>query len=85
VDFASLAAALGAVHVLIGSDEQLASGISRARGRAAQNEVVIVEVAIDYTKATAFTEGTIQTNFRRFPLAQKARMLTRMVRRSIMG
>ncbi len=82
-DLASLAAGVGAAYVRIADDAHLANGIAQARGLAAQNEVVIVEVSIAYSKATAFTQGTIKTNFRRFPLAQKARMLARMLRRSI--
>jgi acetolactate synthase-1/2/3 large subunit len=85
VDLASLATGLGATYELIGSNERLAAGITQARALAGQGQVVIVEVAIDYSKATAFTQGTIQTNFRRFSLRQKARILVRMARRSLGG
>jgi acetolactate synthase-1/2/3 large subunit len=85
VDLAALATALGAAHVAIAADGDIAAGIAQAREFAAQDRVVIVEVAIDYSKATAFTEGAIKTNFRRFPLAHKARTLVRMLRRSLTG
>jgi acetolactate synthase-1/2/3 large subunit len=85
VDLAALAGAMGAAHVPIENDAALAAGIARARDLARQRQVVVVEVAIDYGKPTAFTEGTIQTNFRRLPLDQKARILTRMVRRRLFG
>jgi acetolactate synthase-1/2/3 large subunit len=83
IDLASLARGTGAAWVGIADDAGLADGIAQARSLAAQRQPVIVEVAIDYSKVTAFTEGTIKTNFRRFPLPQKARMLARMLRRSV--
>jgi acetolactate synthase I/II/III large subunit len=46
---------------------------------------VIVDVRIDYAKRTAFTEGAVKTNFRRFSLGQKARVLARAVRRRVTG
>jgi len=85
IDLAALAAATGAAWVPIADDAALAAGIAQARNLAAGRRPVIVEVAVDYSKATAFTQGTIRTNFARFSLAQKARMLARMVRRSLAG
>jgi len=85
VDFKSLAAALGAAWVPIENDGRLPRAIAEAREQAARRKPVIVEVTIDYTKPTAFTEGTIETNFRRFSLTQKARTLTRMLYRRLGG
>lgn len=85
VDLAALAQGLGAAHVPIENDGSLAEGIAAARRLASEGCVVIVGVEIDYSRPTAFTTGTIQTTFRRFPLAQKVRMLTRMVRRTLAG
>ena len=83
VDLCALAQATGARFVGIANDAQLASAIAQARGMAAGNRPVIVDVAVDYSRPTAFTTGTIRTNFHRFPLAQKARIVGRMVRRSL--
>ena len=46
---------------------------------------VIVDVRIDYSKRTAFTEGTMKTNFRRFPFNEKLRFLTRAAVRHVAG
>jgi acetolactate synthase I/II/III large subunit len=46
---------------------------------------VIVDVAIDYSKRTAFTQGTVRTNFLRLPLAQRLRMAARALQRRITG
>jgi len=46
---------------------------------------VIVDVAIDYSKRTAFTQGAVKTNFKRFPLAQRLRMAGRALVRRVTG
>lgn len=46
---------------------------------------MIVEVAIDDSKRTAFTEGVVKTNFQRFTLTQKARVVGRAVLRTVTG
>ncbi len=46
---------------------------------------VIVDVNIDYSKRTAFTEGAVKTNFSRFPLNEKVRTLARALTRRITG
>ena len=42
---------------------------------------MIVDVAIDYSKPTAFTLGTTQTTFGGFPLGHKLRFVKRMLGR----
>lgn len=79
----SFAQATGAGHVAIENNDGIASGIAQARAIAAERRPVIVEVSIDYSRPTAFTQGAIVTNFRRFPLGHKARTLARMVRRTV--
>lgn len=83
IDHQALAQATGAAWVPIGSDAQLSAAMSEAFRLAAQRRPVIVQIAIDYSKMTVFTEGTVSTNFRRFPLMQKARMLGRIARRTL--
>lgn len=46
---------------------------------------MIVDVAIDYSKQTAFTVGVTETNFRGFPLMQKLRFVKRVVGRKYFG
>jgi acetolactate synthase-1/2/3 large subunit len=38
---------------------------------------VIVDVRIDYSKATRFTKGILRTNFMRMDVANKLRMVAR--------
>jgi acetolactate synthase-1/2/3 large subunit len=85
VNIEGIAIATGAAYVRIENDAGLDSALAEATGIAATGQPVIVDVLIDYSKRTAFTEGTVQTNFRRFSLSQKLRMLGRAVVRKIGG
>jgi acetolactate synthase-1/2/3 large subunit len=80
-----VAQATGAAYVGLLREGAIESAISRARELAAQGRPVIVDVSIDYSKRTAFTKGTMKTNYRRFPVAQRARMAARALRRKITG
>lgn len=83
IDHQAFAAATGAAWVPIDSDAQSSAAISEALRFAAQRRPVIVQVAVDYSKTTAFTKGTVSTNFRRFSLMQKTRMIGRITRRTL--
>ena len=80
-----VALATGAAYVALGSDADIAAAIAEAKILAATGRPVIVDVAIDYSKRTAFTKGVVKTSFRRFPLAQRLRMMTRALQRKITG
>ncbi len=80
-----LAQVTGAAYADLPGDAALEAAIARARELAAAGRPVIVDVAIDYSKRTAFTKGTVKTNFRRFPLAQRLRMAARALQRRITG
>ncbi len=80
-----VARAVGALYLKIDKDADLSRQISVASAAAKTGQPVIVEVAIDYSKRTAFTEGVVKTNFQRFTLAQKARALSRAVVRKVTG
>jgi acetolactate synthase-1/2/3 large subunit len=80
-----VAMAVGAGYFKIASDADLAEQISQANTMAKTGQPVIVEVAMDYSKRTAFTEGVIKTNFNRFTLMQKARAVSRALVRRVTG
>ncbi|THF62310.1 thiamine pyrophosphate-binding protein [Pseudothauera nasutitermitis] len=85
LDCEGVARATGAAFVAIANDAEVETGIAAARAKAARGRPVVVDVAIDYSKRTAFTQGAVRTNFRRFPLAQRLRMVARAVGRRITG
>ena len=81
IDLAGVVQATGAACVLLPDDASAADAIAQARALAAEGRPVIVDVAIDYSKPTAFTLCTTQTTFGGFPLGQKLRFVKRMVGR----
>ncbi|TAL88726.1 MAG: thiamine pyrophosphate-binding protein [Rhodanobacter sp.] len=83
VQLDGVAHAVGAAYFRIASDAGLQDQMAAANAVAAQGQPVIVEVRIDYSKRTAFTEGVVKTNFKRFSLSEKVRAVTRALVRKI--
>ncbi|MFA6309860.1 MAG: thiamine pyrophosphate-binding protein [Sterolibacterium sp.] len=80
-----VALATGAAYVAMPNDAAIATAITEARRLAATGRPVIVDVTIDYSKRTAFTQGVVKTSFKRFPLMQRLRMVARALKRKITG
>ena len=80
-----IAIATGAAYVPMEDNAGIADAVRKANEFARGGRPVIVDVRIDYSKRTAFTEGAVKTNFRRFPLNQKVRTLTRALVRHVAG
>lgn len=80
-----IAMATGAAYVNMPNDASIANAISEARRIAAEGRPVIVDVAIDYSKRTAFTSGTAKSTFKRFPLSQRMRFAGRALLRKVTG
>ena len=80
-----VALAVGAQYLRMADNPAIEGTIAEARKIAAGGRVAVVDVAIDYSKRTAFTEGAVKTNFRRFPLAQKLRLAARAIGRRVTG
>lgn len=85
IDFAGVALATGADYVKVENDSGVAAAIARARETAAGGRCTVVDLVMDYSKRTAFTQGAVKTNFRRFPLAHRLRVLGRALKRRITG
>ena len=80
-----LAMATGAEYVPIETNSDIKGGLTKARKLAQENKVVILDINIDYSKATAFTEGAVKTNLKRMPLPTKVRMVGRALIRKVTG
>ena len=80
-----VALATGASYVALSGNGLIRAAVDQARSLAREGRPVIVDINIDYSRRTAFTIGVVKTNFRRFPLAQRLRMVTRAARRRITG
>jgi len=85
IDFEGVAKATGAAYLKIERNDQVSPVIAAALAAAAAHQPVIVAVDIDYSKRTRFTQGVVKTVFRRFPLGDKARFISRAMLRKLTG
>jgi acetolactate synthase-1/2/3 large subunit len=79
-----VAEAIDAPYVAIENNERIAAGITQALA-AAHDRPVIVDVHIDYSKRTRFTQGVVQTALKRFPLRDRVRFIGRVLIRKVRG
>ncbi len=80
-----VALATGATYLHMQDNAAIADVLHKANEVSRSGLPVIVDVRIDYSKRTAFTTGTVKTNFGRFPLNQKVRILARAAVRHVAG
>ena len=80
-----VATATGAAFVPINTNDEIKGAIDQAFAMAAKGQPVIVDVKIDYSKRTRFTEGVVKTTLSRFPLGTKFRFIGRALTRKITG
>ena len=80
-----IADAVGARYVCIENDAGIAAGISESLAAAEKKQPVIVDVRIDYSKRTRFTQGVVKTAMQSFPFRDKARFVLRALKRKVTG
>ncbi|TQV81566.1 thiamine pyrophosphate-binding protein [Aliikangiella coralliicola] len=84
VKIKGIAMATGAEYLTINNNTEIAAAISKALELAEQNKPVIVDVNIDYSRPTSFTNGVVKTNIKRLPFDTKVRMIGRAVYRKVL-
>ena len=85
LDFEALARANRVAFRLMRDDTEVERIVGEALDLADRGEPVLVDVRIDYSKRTRFTEGVIKTNLKRFGLADQARLVGRALWRRLTG
>lgn len=80
-----VADATGARYLTIEDDAGIRDGAREALAVAGQGCPVIVEVGIDYSKRTRFTQGVVKTVLKRFPLRDRIRFVGRALLRKVTG
>jgi acetolactate synthase-1/2/3 large subunit len=85
LDIEGVARATGAAYVAMPDNAAIAGAVAEATSTAAAGRPVIVDVAIDYAKTTAFTLGAGKATFLRMSFGQKARVLARAVARRVLA
>lgn len=81
----ALAATVGAEFIAIDDDAGLAAGIRQALALAGEGKPVYVDVRIDYSKRTRFTQGVVKATLKRFATRDKIRVVSRALVRKITG
>src|SRR5690606_16838216 len=80
-----VALATGAHYLALDNASKTEAVIVQANEIAASGRPVVVDVKIDYSKPTCFTQGAVKTNFGRFPLGMKMRFAGRALWRKVLG
>lgn len=79
-----IADAVGARYIAINSNDEISSMIGQALA-AGLAKPVIVDVRIDYSKRTRFTQGVVKTALKSFPFRDKVRFFSRALLRKFTG
>ncbi|MCJ8168445.1 thiamine pyrophosphate-binding protein [Atopomonas sediminilitoris] len=85
LDLQALAKACSVEFVRIHNNQDCAAGIRQALALAEQQHTVLVDVAIDYSKRTRFTEGVVKATLQRFTPRDKVRVISRALWRRVTG
>lgn len=85
LDLAGVAQATGAAFLRIADDAGIERVLDHAFAATAGRRPVLVDVAIDYSKRTRFTEGIVRTNLGRLDLGTKTRFVGRALWRRVAG
>jgi acetolactate synthase-1/2/3 large subunit len=85
LDLEGLARANRIAYRQLPRDDDAVRVVGEALDLADAGSPVLVDVRIDYSKRTRFTEGVIRTNLKRFGLADQARLIGRALWRRVAG
>ena len=85
LNLVALAEATGAAFLSIESNAECAAGIAQAMQLAEAGQPVLVDVRIDYSKRTRFTEGVVKATLKRFTPRDKVRVIGRALWRRVTG
>ena len=82
-ELADLARGVGAEALTVRDDEELPAAVEKLAALLEGDRPVLVDVAIDYSRKTWFTEGVVKTTLGRLPLGDKARFVGRALWRRL--
>jgi len=82
-DLSAICRGVEVQHLALRHNTEIEDVLKKARSLTQSGRPVVVEVEIDYSGKTFFTEGVVRTNFARLPWRDRLRMLLRAVTRRI--
>ena len=80
-----VAMATGCEYIRVNTNEEIYDSLQAALKFSQQGISVILDINIDYSKKTRFTQGIVKTNLQRFELSEKVRFISRAIKRKVMG
>lgn len=83
LDFGSVAQAVGMDYIELRNDQEVDGVLDKMASILSRGRPVLVNVGIDYSKATYFSGGVIKTNFLRLPWKDRFRFAGRVVKRKL--
>lgn len=83
--FEGIALATGAEYLRIETNAEIQQKLETAWNLTKEGRPVILDVNIDYSKKTRFTQGIVGTNLKRLPFSTKLRMISRALVRKVTG
>ncbi len=84
-DWISFAHAMGCEYVAIEDNQEIEAGLDTALTLAGGNQPVLVDVHIDYSRHTAFSEGLIKARHKQSGRTKRAASLARALKEKIIG
>ena len=84
-DLSQLAAGIGVEFLDMPDDDAVEDVLREADRIASEGRPVLVEVAIDYSRKTFFTQGVVKANLGRLPLKDQVRFVGRALTRRVTG
>jgi acetolactate synthase-1/2/3 large subunit len=84
-DLASICRGLGVECLRLDRDADTKEVLERVAAITVEGRPVVVDVAIDYSRRTHFTNGVVRTNLGRLPWPDRLRFLARAVGRRVTG
>ncbi len=82
-DLPAFCRAVGVEYLMLSKNAEIESVLRQARALTEARRPVVVEVAIDYSRKTYFTNGVVRVNFARLPWPDRLRMAVRALARRI--
>lgn len=82
-DLPGFCQAVGAEYLALTRNADIEAMVRKARALAEGKGPVVMEVAIDYSRKTYFTNGVVRTNLARLPWPDRLRMIVRALGRRI--
>jgi acetolactate synthase-1/2/3 large subunit len=82
-DAGDFAKTVGCAHFRADRDEEIEGALIEAFARGREGRPTLVEIAIDYSNKTYFTQGVLKTNFLRLSWNERVRMIGRFASRKL--